>query len=208
MNDPSLPAGWYTDSEGGRRYWDGSTWLQSVDGVDPSAPSPARPMNVRKPWLWIGLASVAAVAIVGTCVYFVAVDRSDRAAEAQAAEVAAQEVRDTEKAEAIAAEEAAEAERIQADSDAAELELRKSAVTELEASVLKTAGERVESGLYGEPVLRASCMPVTGSSIEELDETSTTFSCLAITVENADGTANGYSMEAVVNWSTGQMTWG
>jgi hypothetical protein len=80
--------------------------------------------------------------------------------------VAAQQVRDTEKAVAIAAEEAAEAERIQADRDAAELELRKGAVTEHGASVLKTVGERVKSGLYGEPMSRVGCMPVTGSSIE------------------------------------------
>lgn len=46
-NQPSIPAGWYPDGQGGQRWWDGSQWTehtQPAQGAAPAAPAePAAP---------------------------------------------------------------------------------------------------------------------------------------------------------------------
>src|SRR5699024_4454706 len=111
-------------------------------------------------------------------------------------------------AEAAEVKRAADEESARLAVERQEVAARRDTVVEFEKHVLKTAKERHRDGYYSEKILLASCMPVTGSSIEELDETSTSFSCMAVTKENKDDTYSGYTLDAVVNWNTGEMTWG
>lgn len=217
MTSNQLPPGEYTNAEGVTQYWDGNQWLIPVAKND----SPGRiPAAQRKSTpRWVIVVSIAlAVVICGTCAYFVIIDRSDRRA-AAAASAAAIAADNTEKAAAaeekaeveLAAEKAADAEAAKVTREeqekVEEREYRTKQVKRLEKSVLKTAKERVNNGYYSSKILKSTCMAVTGSSIQDLAETSTSFSCLAVTKENKDGTYSGYELEAVINWTTGEMTW-
>lgn len=226
MTFEQIPPGKYTDSQGVVRIWDGKEWLTPVDDSDPlNSPemlaSPEAPAAIEtKPhrgrrWVVVAVAAVV-VAILGTCSYFVISDRVDRqaaaAASASASAAAASQKADADKAASDAAQAATAATLAKDANDAAlrsaEREDRAAQVKSLEKHVLKTAKQRVKSGYYSSKVIKSSCMAVTGSSIDDLDESSTTFSCMAVTSENKDGTYSGYEMSAVINWATGEMTWG
>lgn len=206
MSGTALPPGWYDDQDGKSRYWDGTSWLvPSTQGL--SSP-PDSPKEVGPRWPMIAIISIVAVTVLGGGAYFVVMDQQDRRAAASAVELAEQEAEVVERAaeeERKATEAAASNLKAQ---EASEVGRRKEDVKTLENHVLKTAKERVTDGFYDEKVLDATCMPVTGSSIEELNEKSTTFSCMAVTKEKKGGTREGYTMSAVINWNTGEMTWG
>ncbi|QIK83180.1 DUF2510 domain-containing protein [Sanguibacter sp. HDW7] len=211
MTNGSLPPGWYEDEQGASRYWDGTMWLRpAAPSGAPEGPPQKAPRGRRWLPLFVGLGVV--LAAFGTGGYFVAADRADREAQAAAsAEALDRAEREAEATRLAAAEEAAAKqceESARAEAERLELENRREYVDQLEEHVLKTAKERHKDGLYSERVLSASCMPVTGSAIEALDETSTSFSCLAVTRENKDGTHSGYEIEGLINWNTGEMTWG
>lgn len=52
-NQPSTPAGWYPDGQGGQRWWDGTQWTehtQPAQGAAPAAPAaPAQPTPPAEP---------------------------------------------------------------------------------------------------------------------------------------------------------------
>ena len=167
----------------------------------------------------LAVASVLALTLLGAGSYLVIMDQQDRQASAAAAadaERAVQESAAAAVAETKAAEDAIEAERVATEKaetkqkaiDAGTRAERALQVKYLEVQVSKLAKERRTSGYYSEKILKATCMPVTGSSIEELGETSTTFSCIAVTKEKKDGTVSGYEMSGLINWNTGEMSWG
>lgn len=56
----SIPAGWYDDGSGSRRWWDGNAWTESVDPPNPGRPDPASGGERQKR----KLRPAAAVAIV------------------------------------------------------------------------------------------------------------------------------------------------
>ncbi|WP_166804501.1 hypothetical protein [Cryobacterium algoritolerans] len=44
-------------------------------------------------------------------------------------------------------------------------------------------------------------------STDDLTAITTTFTCMAINKENADGTSSGYQFSATMNWDDGSCTW-
>uniref|UniRef100_UPI001877B457 DUF2510 domain-containing protein n=2 Tax=Nocardioides lijunqiniae TaxID=2760832 RepID=UPI001877B457 len=50
-NQPSTPAGWYPDGQGGQRWWDGTRWTEHTmpaPGATPPSP-PAAPAQPERP---------------------------------------------------------------------------------------------------------------------------------------------------------------
>jgi hypothetical protein len=90
---------------------------------------------------------------------------------------------------------------------AAEIADRHAAEKEMRASITKWAREQVASGLLDGPILRSSCEPAGGGS-ENLSEITVKYDCLAVTNDNADGTYEGYTAHATMNFSTGAYQWG
>jgi hypothetical protein len=56
----SAPAGWYPDSTGTLRWWDGSRWTDAAPTVSPSAP-PRVPENTSASTVWIWLIALMPV---------------------------------------------------------------------------------------------------------------------------------------------------
>jgi hypothetical protein len=84
---------------------------------------------------------------------------------------------------------------------------RQTAVTEIEASILKDAKTRVKSQTLTGPILSASCTPLGGGSVDDLTALTGTFECIAVNKKNADGTSQGYRFAATINWNEGSYTW-
>lgn len=68
---PDPPAGWYPDSTGVTRYWDGSDWTQhAVSQEAPAAVQPtshsATPRPTRRRYVWLIVAIVVVLAVGGT----------------------------------------------------------------------------------------------------------------------------------------------
>lgn len=75
-------------------------------------------------------------------------------------------------------------------------------VKQLEAAIKKTADQGVSKALLVGPILGVTCIPDgTGNSH------STSYTCLAANVKNADGTKSGYFFTGVINWDSGQYVW-
>lgn len=89
-----------------------------------------------------------------------------------------------------------------------EFDSRADAVAALEQHVLKAATDRHALGLYQEAALYTSCAPDAATPGQELAQTITEFSCLAVTTETGDHTAIGYTLPALIDWSTGDLSWG
>ncbi|TFC36230.1 zinc ribbon domain-containing protein [Cryobacterium sp. TMT2-42-4] len=107
---------------------------------------------------------------------------------------------------AVAAKVAAE-EAAQEALDSAERDVRMTTVGEIEASITTDAQARVVEGILDGPIDKSSCTPLGGGSTDDLTAITTTFTCIAINKENADGTASGYRFSATMNWDDGSYTW-
>jgi len=225
--EPAAPAGWYPGPDGKQRYWDGHNWLQIPPPNALSAqPLPeARNNSLFKPSrrMWI-VGVVAVLTLVGVGVVIqVAADGHDAK---QAAIVAAdgeksreeQAARDKAKSDAAEAariakraadaQEAREAKEAQAAVDRAERLARKESVSEIEKSIKKMARKHVREGIIDGPVIRVSCDPVAGGSVEDLSEKTTVFQCFMANKDNKDGTMSGHYYHATMNWGTGSYTYG
>ena len=84
---------------------------------------------------------------------------------------------------------------------------RQSAVTEMEASILKDAKARVKSQTLTGPILSATCTPLGGGSGDDLTALTGTFECIAVNKKNADGSSEGYRFASTINWNEGRYTW-
>lgn len=147
---------------------------------------------------------VAAVVILGgggTAIALTVAHDNEVAAQAAAAEAKA------DKAAADAATAAAKKEADQKAADDAQRAVRKSAVTEVQASITTDAQARVAEGTLEGPIIETSCTPLGGGSTDDLTAITTTFTCIAINTENADGTASGYRFSATMNWDDGSYSW-
>ncbi|GAA2090612.1 hypothetical protein GCM10009840_32140 [Pseudolysinimonas kribbensis] len=91
--------------------------------------------------------------------------------------------------------------------DDAERESRKESVTEIENSVKEMAQKDVTEGVLDGPIISATCDPVSGSTDDLTDQT-TTFNCFVANKDNGDGTFSGYYFNATMNWSSGSYTYG
>lgn len=92
--------------------------------------------------------------------------------------------------------------------DNAERRLRRNGVKQMERSITKDARTDVNSGLLDGPIFYTTCDPLGGGSTDDLTALTTTFSCLAVTKKNNDGTVSGYAYHATENWSAGSYSWG
>lgn len=124
-------------------------------------------------------------------------------------EVVAQEAaaKKKEAAATAAAQKVAAEATAQRASDSAERALRMTSVGEIEASITTDAQSRVAEGVLDGPIDKSSCTPLGGGSTDDLTAITTTFTCIAINKENADGTASGYRFSATMNWDDGSYTW-
>jgi uncharacterized protein UPF0547 len=84
---------------------------------------------------------------------------------------------------------------------------RKSAESELEKGVETYAKKLVSEGTLSEPVTGASCNPVSGGSSHELNSSSGTFSCIAITKHEAEGKVSGYRFSGTIDFATGKLSY-
>ncbi|WP_144722131.1 DUF2510 domain-containing protein [Agrococcus jejuensis] len=197
MSAHSTPPGWYPMPDGQSRFWDGQTWL---DLPDPTGGAPR-----RRAWLgWViggasalvlAVAVIAGIAIVGELQRqqsAAAEAQAQEQAEAQAHEDAAQE------AQAAAAAEAAE----QSERDA-----RSASVEQIELSIWTMAQGHASDGLLDDAPIDVSCSPV-GGSLDDLTALTTTFDCFVAVEDMGDGTMRGYHYNSLMNWSSGEYTYG
>jgi hypothetical protein len=104
-------------------------------------------------------------------------------------------------------ERAAASERAKTEGKEHEETERKSAESELEKAVEKDAKKLVSEGTLQEPILGASCSPVSGGSSTELNSTTGIYSCLAVTKREAGGESSGYAFTGNINFATGSFTY-
>ena len=69
------------------------------------------------------------------------------------------------------------------------------------------AEDDITQGLLTGPVISVNCNPVSGST-DDLTDTTTTFDCFVANKDNGDGTSSGYFFNATVNWNSGSYTYG
>lgn len=102
---------------------------------------------------------------------------------------------------------AAEAARLKAAEHRLKVSVRKPLIADLQRSVTKDATKDAADGVFTGPILRTSCEPSGGGSIDDLTQHSGNYSCLAITKDNGDGTSSGYRFSATVNYDKFSYTW-
>ena len=79
-------------------------------------------------------------------------------------------------------------------------------VTQLEASILKDAKDRVNAQTLTGPILSVSCTALGGGSSDVLTSLTGTFECIAVNKKNADGSSSGYRFSGTINWGK-DYTW-
>lgn len=84
---------------------------------------------------------------------------------------------------------------------------RKSAETELEQSIEKYARKLVSEGTLEEAVTGASCNSVSGGSSSNLGVASGTYSCIAITRHEPDGSVYGYHFSGTIDFADGKYSY-
>ncbi|MDN4599035.1 DUF2510 domain-containing protein [Leifsonia virtsii] len=229
----STPPGWFPNPANADEevYWDGDRWTgdkrpvydpaiaetQAESGDDSGStmrpedasggnelsatpvPSDLEKRKTRKV-LWITVAGIVALLVIGGGVTAVVVSNN-----VHAQQVAAQKAAAKKKAEAEQAKEAAAA--AQQAADDAKRSQRRDTVTQVEASIKKMAEDDINKGLLTGPVIGVTCNPVSGST-DDLTDTTTTFDCFVANKDNGDGTSSGYFFNATVNWTSGSYTYG
>ena len=99
-------------------------------------------------------------------------------------------------------------EEAQANADRlSEINQRTTIVQQIEDAVSTLATEHIKNGLISGKVLNTNCTPISGYSLENLQQSSTTFDCFVATKDNGDGTQTGYSYTAVSDWIAGSFTY-
>lgn len=217
----STPAGWFPNPTNSEEevYWDGEKWTGDVRPVynlggdlrlpsretddpttpaSPPAPAGEQPLKKGHTTLWIVLAAALVILIAGGVTTGVVVTNN-----IHAEQVATEKAQAKRLAEARAKN---EADAKQA-ADASERQQRKTTVTQVEASVKKLAEDDIAKGVLDGPVISVACNPVSGST-DDLTDSTTTFDCFVANKDNGDGTNSGYFFNATVNWSTGEYTYG
>ena len=82
---------------------------------------------------------------------------------------------------------------------------REDAVVILEQQVLKTATDRHVRGVYPKAALYVAC--AENSPFPADAESTTAYSCFAVTGQDANNSRLGYPMPATINWSNGYLAW-
>jgi hypothetical protein len=91
---------------------------------------------------------------------------------------------------------------------AAEVSSRQSLETQLQNAITKDATDKADQGLLTNgPAQSTTCTPVSGGSSQNLNQSSGTYSCIAVDQTNSDGTQSGYSYTGTINFDTAEITW-
>lgn len=169
--------------------------------VGPFCPNCGASFESRKPRLTgKRLAVIAAVTVVLLLIVGGTLKiRHDHAVASAAARVEAQEK--------AAAEQAEQAKAQQDAADDVERTQRESLIKDMQKSITKHARKTVADGILDGPILYTQCTPLGGGSSDDLTAITGTFSCLAATKENNDGTISGYSYSATANWDDQSYSW-
>ncbi|RDV43670.1 DUF2510 domain-containing protein [Leifsonia sp. ku-ls] len=227
----STPPGWFPNPTNADEevYWDGDRWtgdtrpvykaavaeshgelgsdVTSSDGPQDqvilndvaAVPTSAPERKPKKRALWIAIGAVLVLLVIGGTTTLVV------ASNVHSQQVAAEKAAAKKKADAERAKEAAEA--AQQAADDAKRAQRRDMVTQVEASIKKMAEDDISKGVLTGPVLTVTCNPVSGST-DDLTDTTTTFDCFVANKDNGDGTSSGYFFNATVNWTSGSYTYG
>ena len=150
----------------------------------------------------IAVVAVALLLVVGGTLKI----RHDHAAATAAARVEAREKADAEEA-ARKQQEAENAKAAQDAADDAERSQRESLIRDMQKSITKDARKSVADDILDGPILFTQCTPLGGGSSDDLTAITGTFSCLAATKKNSDGTISGYSYSATANWDDLSYSW-
>jgi hypothetical protein len=100
--------------------------------------------------------------------------------------------------------EAEDEQRTKRESEEAE---RRSNEKELERGVEQDAKKLVSEETLSEPILGASCSPVSGGSSTELRSSTGTYDCIAITKRESGGGVSGYRFSATIDFAHGSFTY-
>jgi hypothetical protein len=84
---------------------------------------------------------------------------------------------------------------------------RRSEEKELEKAVETDAKKLVADETLSEPVLGASCSPASGGSSSELNSSTGSYSCIAITKRESGGQASGYRFSGNIDFAKGSFTY-
>lgn len=178
----------------------GSSGSVDADGAisDAHAEGVTQPRKKRTA-LWATVAAVVAVLLIGGITTAVV------ASNVHTQQAAEQKALAKKKADEQRAKEAAAAAKQAADD--AKRSQRRDTVTQVEASIKKMAEDDIAKGVLTGPVISVNCNPVSGST-DDLTDTTTTFDCFVANKDNGDGTSSGYFFNATVNWTSGSYTYG
>lgn len=158
-----------------------------------SGPGPRSKISKR-----IALVMVAAIVVIASAMGLALKVSHDNQVTAQLAAAAQAQKSTADAAAAAAAAKSTADDQTRTD--------RKAMVTQLEASILKDAKDRVNAQTLTGPIFSASCTPLGGGSADDLTALTGTFECIAVNQKNADGTSSGYRFSATINWNK-DYTW-
>lgn len=154
----------------------------------------------RRPWLW---ASAAVAVLVAGMIVGVLLWNNHQTQVAEEQRIAAEQ--DAAAREAAQQEAAARAAR---EAAAAAIAEREAVVPQIERSITKMARKHAREGLIEGWPKTTECSPAAGQSVENLNRTTTSFSCFVITERHQDGTSSGHNYHALMNWDSGSWTYG
>jgi hypothetical protein len=84
---------------------------------------------------------------------------------------------------------------------------RRSVEKELEKAVEADAKKLVNEGTLTETILGASCNPASGGSSTELNSSTGTYNCIAITKREGSGESSGYRFTGNIDFAKGNFTY-
>jgi uncharacterized OB-fold protein len=84
---------------------------------------------------------------------------------------------------------------------------RRTAEKELEKAVEADAKKLVGEGTLTEPILGASCTPASGGSSSELNASTGSYNCIAITKREPGGETSGYRFSGNIDFAKGSFTY-
>lgn len=179
--------------------------------TEPNCPGCGTPY-VHEPWLnktrMIAIGTLLLLVLVSVGAVTLMRNRQEQAAQDQ--RMAEQQAAADEQARQAAAKKAAQVAAAKKAADAAEAEqaVRALMVPSIEKSVTKMAREHASQGAIDGWPKSTSCSPVAGQSIDNINKTTTKFSCFVTTDKLSGGRARGHYYQALMNWDTGQYTYG
>ncbi len=203
MDNPEGPAETVDDAPAPTRVCPNCAALSRTSGdFCPHCGEPFSGKRGRKgryrPSKYVVAAIVALLALGAAATVGVIKVQHDRDAQARRAAKAKQAAEQSRRDAAVRAKQAETAQQIAQ---------RHKAERAMEKSITKWARKEVTKGTLTGSIKRTSCTPIGGGS-ENLADVTVKYDCLAVTTYNSDGTWEGYTVHATMDFSDGSYTWG